>query len=169
MTEITLYLDITRLLVGTIILFYASYTDLKTRTASNLLWVIMAVIAVILLIIQYLTTGFENYYYLLFIVIMIALFYLMFQLGLLFGGADAKALMAIAILVPIQPNIYNFPIAETLLPFSFVIFFSSLILFLAIPIGLFFYNLTKKTFKIPHSFLGYRMKIQKARKKHVLT
>ena len=166
-TNTQLYLDFARLFLGTIILFYASYTDIKTRRASNMLWVILGISGLILLVIQYFTIGFENQYYILFIPIMIGLIYLLFQMGLIFGGADAKALMAIAILVPIQPAIAQFPLWKTLMPFSFVIFFNSLILFLAIPIGLFIFNIFKKDIKFPHSFLGYRMDIKKARKKFV--
>ena len=160
-------LDIIRLIIGILILGYASYTDIKTRLASNILWITMATAGVLLLIIQYFTVGFTNIYYLFFIPIMIGLFFVMYQLGLLFGGADAKALMAIAILVPTQPNLLNYPIAKTLLPFSFVIFVNSLILFLAIPIGLFIYNLTKKDFRFPHMFLGYKTTITKAKQKFV--
>ena len=72
---------------------------------------------------------------------MIGLIYLLFQMGLIFGGADAKALMAIAILVPIQPAIADFPLRNSLMPFSFVIFFNSLVLFLAIPLGIFIFNI----------------------------
>ena len=112
-------------------------------------------------------SGFENHYYILFIPVMIGLIYLLFQMGLIFGGADAKALMAIAILVPIQPAIVDFPLWDTMMPFSFVIFFNSLILFLAIPLGLLIFNICKKNVKFPHSFLGYKMEIKKARKKFV--
>ena len=166
-TNTQLYLDFTRLFLGIVILFYASYTDIKTRRASNMLWVILGISGLILLVIQYFTIGFENQYYILFVPIMIGLIYLLFQMGLIFGGADAKALMAIAILVPIQPAIAQFPLWKTLMPFSFVIFFNSLLLFLAIPLGLFIFNIFKKDIKFPHSFLGYKMDIKKVRKKFV--
>lgn len=167
MLDVLTLLDGTRLIIGIIILSYASYTDLKTRRASNILWVILAATGIILLAIQYFTIGFENYYYVLFIPLMIGLFYFLFQMGLIFGGADAKALMAIAILVPIQPEIAQFPIWHTMMPFSFVILFNSLLLFLAIPITLFIFNITKKDIKFPHSFLGYKMSIKKAKEKFV--
>jgi len=50
----------TRLFVGIVILFFASYTDVKTRRASNILWLIMGSIGAILLVVQYFTIGFEN-------------------------------------------------------------------------------------------------------------
>ena len=167
MLETGMLLDSTRLIIGFIILAYASYTDIKTRRASNLLWLILAITGLILLAIQYFTIGFENNYYILFIPIMVGLFFFLFQIGLIFGGADAKALMAIAILAPIQPEIGQLPLWNTLMPFSFVIFFNSLLLFLAIPICIFIFNLTRKDIKFPHSFLGYKMDIKEAKKKFV--
>ncbi|MCK5112796.1 MAG: prepilin peptidase, partial [Thermoplasmatales archaeon] len=105
MLDTKLLLDIIRLAVGIIILSYASYTDIKTRRASNMLWVIMGFIGAILLAIQYFTAGFDNIFYLAFVPIMIAFMYVLFRLRLIFGGADAKAIMALAILVPLEPAI----------------------------------------------------------------
>ena len=168
MTEIGMYLDATRLAVGFLILLIASYTDIKTRRASNILWVIMAIVGAILIAIQYFDPGFENIYILIFIPIMIGLVYLLFQLGLIFGGADAKALMAISILVPTQPQIYQIPIwGQSYMPAAWTIFSNSVILFLAIPIGMFIYNIFKRNIKFPYCFLGYRMKIAKAKEKFV--
>jgi len=168
MTETVKILDTIRLITGIVILFYASYTDIKTRRASNILWIIMGVIGAILLIIQYFTTGFENLYYLLFIPIMIGLVYVLFQLRLIFGGADAKALMAIAILVPIEPAIGQIPIFKGgIMPFSWSIFANSLIVFIFIPISLLIYNITKKNIQFPYAFIGYKMSVQKAKEKFV--
>lgn len=161
-------LDSLRLIVGVLILAYASYTDIKTRKASNYLWIIMGTIGAILLIVQYFTLDFENIYLLIFIPVMIGLVYLLFQLGLIFGGADAKALMAIAILVPLSPLIYDLPVWNmSLMPGSWQIFSNSIILFLFIPISLFVYNLSKKNIKFPHVLLGYKMDINKAKEKFV--
>ena len=143
MIETNIVLSITRLIIGTIILLYASYTDIKTRRASNILWLIMGSAGLILIIIQYFTIGFENSMYLLFIPVMIFLFYIFFQFGLIFGGADAKALMAIAILVPIEPSILIFPIWKGyIMPFSWSIFSNSILIFLLIPLSLFIFNNT---------------------------
>ncbi|MBN1861662.1 MAG: prepilin peptidase, partial [Candidatus Thermoplasmatota archaeon] len=86
MVDIAL-LDGIRLITGTVLLTYASYTDMKTRRAANILWVIMAIVGGLLLLIQYVDGGFPNIWYLAFIPIMIALMYLFFQMRLLFGGA----------------------------------------------------------------------------------
>jgi archaeal preflagellin peptidase FlaK len=163
----TALLDGIRLITGTILLAYASYTDIKTRRAANFLWVIIGVVGLILLIIQYLDGGFPNIWYLVFVPIMIALMYLFYQLRLLFGGADAKALMALAILVPIQPLIGTFPLWKSLLPGSWTIFANATILFLFIPLSLLVYNLTKRNLRFPHCLLGYVITVEQAKQSFV--
>ncbi|HUS99231.1 MAG TPA: A24 family peptidase C-terminal domain-containing protein [Candidatus Thermoplasmatota archaeon] len=160
-------LDVIRLITGTSLLAYASYTDMKTRRAANILWVIMGLIGAILLVIQYLDGGFPNIWYLVFVPIMIVLMYLFFQMRLLFGGADAKALMALAILVPIQPLMGMFPLWKSFLPGSWTIFANATILFLFIPISLLIYNSSKRNLRFPHCMLGYVTSIEKAKQKYV--
>lgn len=169
MIETGVLLDIIRLCLGIVILSYASYTDIKTRRASNMLWLIMGSLGAILLFIQYLTIGFgESVYYLAFIPIMIALMYILFQLRLIFGGADAKALMAIAILVPLEPVISDFPIwNSSVMPSSWFIFSNSIIIFLFIPLSLLIYNIAKRNVKFPYCVLGYKLNIKKARQRFV--
>ena len=162
-------LDITRLLIGATILTYASYTDIKTRKASNLLWIIIGAVGLILLIIQYYTIGFgDKTLYLVFIPIMIGLMYAFFQMRLIFGGADAKAIMSLAILLPLEPSILDFPLWKgSPMPFSWVIFSNSVVLFLLIPLTLLIYNIIRRNAKLPYCILGYKMSLEKAREKFV--
>lgn len=156
-----------RLILGTIILMYASYTDIKTRHASNILWIIMGAAGAILLVVQYLQGGFPNLWYFVFIPIIIVLMYALFQLRLIFGGADAKAMMALAILVPVVPQMNGIPLWPSLLPWSWVIFANSVLLFLIIPISLVVYNAVKHNLSFPYAFLGYKMNVQEAKAKFV--
>jgi len=168
MLETGALLDISRFIIGILLLGYASYTDIKTRRAANILWIIMAIAGVILLIIQAFTNPFTNYLYLLFIPVMIALIYGFFQLRLIFGGADAKALMALAILVPLQPAIDQFPLlGRSIFPGSWTIFSNSVIIFLVIPITLLIYNAAKRNIQFPYCLLGYKMSIEKAKQTFV--
>ncbi len=168
MNDIATILDVIRFIIGVIILSYASYTDIKTRRASNILWVMMGFIGLILIFIQYFTISFENILILIFIPIMIGFVYLLYQIRLLFGGADAKAIMAITILLPIQPNLNHFPIwGRSFMPASWTVFSDSLIIFMLVPIFLLIFNLTQKNIKLPHALLGYKMKIQTAKEKFV--
>jgi preflagellin peptidase FlaK len=160
-------LDGIRLLTGIILLSYASYTDIKTRRAANILWVIMAIVGVVILVVQYIDGGFPNLWYLVFIPIMIVLMYVFFQMRLLFGGADAKALMALAILVPIQPHMGSFPLGSSFLPGSWTIFANSVILFLFIPLSLLIYNIGKRNLQFPHCLIGYKIPVEKAKQRFV--
>ena len=161
-------LDIIRLIVGVLILGYASYTDIKTRRASNMLWIIMATAGGFLLIIQYLTIGFNNPLQLLMIPLMIGFAYILFQLRLIFGGADAKAIMALSILAPFHPTINNeLPLWSSMMPFPWIIFSNSIILFLIIPLALLLYNIAKHDLELPYCLLGYKMSIDKAKKTFV--
>ncbi len=168
MIETGLLLDVIRLIVGVVILSYASYTDIKTRRAPNMLWLIIGIIGALLLLIQYVTIGFSNIYYLIFIPVMIGLMYLLFQMRLIFGGADAKALMALAILAPIEPTIVQFPLWKgSPMPFSWTIFANAVILFLFIPLSLLIFNLVRRNIAFPHCLLGYKMSIKKAKETFV--
>jgi len=167
MVELATLLDIARLFVGTTILLYASYTDIKIRKASDMLWVIMGSVGAILLFVQYLTIEFDNIFYLIFIPIMIVLMYIFFQLRLIFGGADAKAMMALAILVPLEPSIFEFPILTSFMPFSWVILSNSVLLFLLIPMSLFIYNIGLRNIKFPYCLLGYKLSLEKAKERFV--
>ncbi len=169
MVETATLLDITRLVVGTTILSYASYIDIKTRRASNMLWVIMGSVGAILLVIQYLTVpaAFDKIFYLIFIPIMIALMYIFFQLRLIFGGADAKAIMALAILVPLEPSIFEFPLLSSFMPFSWIILSNSVLLFLLIPVSLLIFNIARRNIKFPYCLLGYKLSVEKAKERFV--
>jgi len=96
---------------------------------------------------------------------MIGLMYLFFQLRLIFGGADAKAIMALAVLTPFIPfqNLAAYPMNTSPMPFSWIIFSNAILLFLAIPLSLFILNLAKRNIKFPHCFIGYKISIKKAK------
>jgi len=129
----------------------------------------MGSIGAVVLLIEYIVVGFENIFYLLFIPIMIVLMYVLFQLRLIFGGADAKALMALAILIPIQPHILQFPLLEgTILsmPGSWIVFSNSILLFLCIPLSLLLFNIVKRNVKFPHCVLGYKMSVNLIQQKN---
>lgn len=167
MVETLLIIDIIRFFVGFFILSYASYTDIKTRKAPNILWWIMGGIGAVLLIIQFLTPeGFGNQtLYLIFIPLMIGFMYLVFLLPVNFGGADVKAIWALAILLPFIPTLYDFPLFPSLMPFVWVIFTNALLINLSVPITLFIYNLIKRDIKFPYCFLGYKTAIERAKEK----
>ena len=162
-----LILDTFRFILGFSILSIASYTDIKMRRAPNVLWIIMGLAGLIILIVQYWIDGLQEWTYLLFIPIFMVLIYLLFYVGLIFGGADAKALMALSILAPFWPSLIKPLPSFSMMPFPWVIFTNSIILFLLIPPALFIYNAVKGEIELPYALLGYRMEIEKAKEKFV--
>ena len=102
---------------------------------------------------------------------MIIVGYIFFYTGLLHGGADAKAFMSIAILVPFRPAIgamlplINYPTGmadamSVMFPFAFLTLMNAaLISALVFPFFIFLKNLLKKDYQFPAMLLGYRMEI----------
>ncbi|MCI4319495.1 MAG: hypothetical protein L3K23_05105 [Thermoplasmata archaeon] len=87
---------------------------------------------------------------------------LMFEVGLLYGGADAKALMVVALLVPLDvAPLLALPRTATsvlgLYPFALNLVMNAALLSLAVPIGIAFRNARSGDFEFPRGFVGYRI------------
>lgn len=88
---------------------------------------------------------------------------------LIHGGADAKGLIALTLLVPTYPEASPFPLLagnarvegvfRTIFPFSLVVWVDALVLFLAIPLGLLLANAIRGDFALPQALLGYRVRV----------
>jgi archaeal preflagellin peptidase FlaK len=87
--------------------------------------------------------------------------------GLIAGGADAKALLALTLLVPFPIRLLDsLPLWQAPVPGSFTIFGNSLVLFLAIPIGLLVWNLAHGHARLPHALLGVKREARLVRRGH---
>ena len=88
----------------------------------------------------------------------------LFEAGVLYGGADAKALMIAGTLVPIYTMIVV-PLPGSLtgvlnvLPFAFNVLLDAALLSLAIPIAIGLRNLARGEFRFPAGFTGYTMPV----------
>lgn len=92
------------------ILFYASWSDYKTREVSNRVWAIYAPVALILSLASFLLYApSELPWFALCFGITAAFSLLLFYSGA-FGGADSKALMCMALALPFFPRILLSPI-----------------------------------------------------------
>ncbi|MFQ6127596.1 MAG: A24 family peptidase C-terminal domain-containing protein [Thermoplasmata archaeon] len=97
--------------------------------------------------------------------VMILVAYAFYVLGLLRGGADAKAFMAIALLVPIYPVVYQLPIIgwtepntfSIAFPFALVALLNAALLLVFAPLAFLIYNLWKGSLKVPESLFGYEV------------
>jgi len=169
-------MDIYRVVFSLLILAYACYYDIRKRSVSNIVWLVMVGVGIasagyctivqgmsflILLIFSTAITG--------------AVSYIFFRLGL-FGAADAKALICIAVLFPTQPRFtilsHNFPLFDVsvpvVFPFALTVLLNAAVLALAIPISLFFRNLhtlglKEFTRNAAMCFVAYRVTIDRLR------
>ncbi len=118
------------------------------------------------------------FYKLLVIPILIVFFFVLYQLRILHGGADAKAMMAIAILVPFYPYFFSFPLLqlspervasamELFFPFAFLVLMNSVIFIVWVFLAFLIYNSAKGDLGFPEMLLGYKMDIRDVEKKFV--
>ncbi len=94
--------------------------------------------------------------------IMMMVFVALYALDIIKGGADAKALIALAVVFPFVPAIGNLPLvvpldstASVLFPFAFAVLIDAAILVLFLPLGFLVRNLASRDIKLPQMLLGY--------------
>jgi preflagellin peptidase FlaK len=141
----------------------------KKRVNFGLLGLYTAAVVTVLFQIAILWGDFLIYQ-LLSIPVMILVFFLMYQLNLIHGGADAKALMTIAIFMPFYPDFFDFPLLtyaternaeamELFFPFALLVLMNSVIFVIWVLLAFLLFNASKKDFGFPEMFIGYRMDI----------
>ena len=157
-------------------LIYASWMDIKERSVTNWLWLLMIVVGVPIasynLLIYRIPFLISLSFSLLFTS---ALSYPCFRLNL-FGGADAKSLICISLLIPTHPCFHffshHFPISSSLntglvlFPFAISTLFNATILTLTVSFALFFYNLLNLRLdelseNVRYAFIGYKLHVDK--------
>ena len=89
----------------------------------------------------------------------------LFETGVLFGGADAKALMIAALLVPMFPVPLlfggGFPFSvPSIVPFAFDMLTNAALLSIAVPLGVAARNARRGTFEFPKGFTGYPLPVR---------
>jgi preflagellin peptidase FlaK len=106
--------------------------------------------------------------------ILFVLFFFLYQFNVIKGGADAKALIAIALLIPRYPMLGPFPLihvtvdaTQYIMPFAIMVLFNAALLTLVVPVVMYFYNIYKRDLRFPTMFFGYTMDLSTAREKFV--
>jgi preflagellin peptidase FlaK len=168
-------LDILKILFCTPFLLYSCYSDIKTRRVTNRLWLVMLAGGVFFVLYDIMTKG-TQYIMLLFLSagLIFVLVYILFQLGT-FGGADAKSLIVISIILPSYPVFsafgFDFPLNKPLLDlFSFGILGNAVMLTVVVPLGLAVYNTSRMGLHIDNPlyiFIGYKSRISDLADKHI--
>lgn len=131
-----------------------------------------AIIVLVLLSLEY---GSDEYFrHLITVPAMMLVVVLLYMLDAVKGGADAKALISLAILFPFYPNISSAPLLspetaelEIFIPFTFAVLVTAAIIVAVTPIGFLVKNIANKELRFPQALLGYRMNTEDARGKHV--
>ena len=169
-------IDVYRVVFALLILVYACYSDIRRRSVSNIVWLVMAGV----------TIAFAGYYtviqrasfiiaFVLSVTITSTVSYIFFRLRL-FGGADAKALICIAVLFPTQPSFtilfHQLPLFDAYLtiifPFAFTVLLNAAVLALIVPVSLSLRNLRSLGLKefirnATLCFVAYRVNIDELR------
>ena len=107
--------------------------------------------------------------------ILVALFRGLHSIKVLRGRADARALMSVAILQPVYPSFFGFPIftpqyleiVELTFPFAFLTLLYAAIAALLFILYIFLRNLVRKDTGFPEMFIGYRIPVDEVDKRHV--
>ncbi len=170
-------IELLKVLVCLPFLAYSCYSDIKTRRVSNKVWPIMLGAASPFILYEMITLGLPYIMrtFISFTVIFIFV-YILFMLHA-FGGADAKVLMVISIIVPVFPGLslnavqlplWGVPLLDL---FTFSVFGNSVLLTIIVPFGLLLYNLVtippKELMKKPlYAFIGYRQQIGNLQEGH---
>ncbi|WP_148413894.1 A24 family peptidase [Haloferax sp. KTX1] len=153
------------------ILAWTAVRDVRTRRVPNVVWYPLAALGLVLLaweLVGHLPpeTVFDRLYLIrvgVSVCLVVPLSYLFWRLGG-FGGADAKALMVFAVLLPTFPSYTlagtEFPLAATRLGvFSMTVLTNTVIVGLAYPLFLAARNLADGEFEFPISFVGRRVPV----------
>jgi len=149
----------------------AEKTELKKGKINRRIWIVLCCFGTIIFIWLSYKLRFDAFFLHLLTIPLIMLFaFLLYNIRLLFGGADAKALITIALLTPFYPEwtpFLGYFSVPNVWPFPLAVLTNALILSLAIPIVFFVYNTARKDFHFPLSFLGYKIDIDSVEKKFV--
>lgn len=170
-------IELLKVLVCLPFLAYSCYSDIKTRRVSNKVWPIMLGAASPLILYEMITFGLPYIFRTVISFVVIFFFvYILFMLHA-FGGADAKVLMVISIILPVFPELslnavqlplWGVPLLDL---FTFSVFGNSVLLTIIVPFGLLLYNLMtvtpKELIKKPlYALIGYRQQIGNLQEGH---
>ncbi|WNY28936.1 hypothetical protein MmiEs2_11490 [Methanimicrococcus stummii] len=129
-TEILTIAAVFKIILYLTVLFIASIQDLKSRTVSDKLWLTSFLLLIPAILLETSAAGFSHLIDILFSFILFFIFSALCFSTQIFGGADCKAFLLIAIgfPIPIQMILSGGGFNNFVLPFSFIILLNSLLL-----------------------------------------
>jgi archaeal preflagellin peptidase FlaK len=98
------------------------------------------------------------------VLVMVVFARVLFELGVLYGAADAKAVMIAAVVLPffatpLLPLSSSLLLALRFLPFAFDLLLNAAVASLAVPIALAIRNVRRGEFRFPRGFTGYSLRV----------
>jgi archaeal preflagellin peptidase FlaK len=142
-------MEVYRIVFALTILVYACCSDIKKRSVSNIVWLIILGMGIAYAGYSVVVQGIAVIIPLLIsLAISVVMSFIFFRLGF-FGAADAKAIICIAFLFPSLPKFsvyaYHFPLFDLyrplVFPFALIVLLNAGVLALTVPVSLFFRNL----------------------------
>jgi archaeal preflagellin peptidase FlaK len=95
----------------------------------------------------------------------------LFEIGVLYGGADAKALMIAGLLLPIDPTtLWSPPFAGALLgyyPFALTVLIDAALFAIVVPVVIAIRNVSTHEFTFPRGFTGYTIPVAELPQRYV--
>ena len=147
--DILTELEITKTTAALAFLLYASFSDYKSREVTNSVWAIMAPLGFALTFLEIYINGFSQQELLFFGVCfsLTSAFALVVFFAGGFGGADAKAFISLALVLPFYPSNLLVPLTKEISPisvnfFPLSVFNNSVLLAAFMAIVMLIYNIT---------------------------
>ena len=95
----------------------------------------------------------------------------LFEVGVLYGGADAKALMIAGLLIPIDAApLWSPPVASALLayyPYAITVLIDAALFAIVVPIAIAVRNVSTHEFEFPRGFTGYTIPVDELPRRYV--
>ncbi|MDI9643086.1 MAG: A24 family peptidase C-terminal domain-containing protein [Archaeoglobales archaeon] len=164
------FLELVKIIIVLCFLIYACKLDLKSRIIPNKVWKFMLIFTIPITAFQVYETALREQLLIIFAfigaVFMISFSYVLYRMNA-YGGADAKALMCLAVIFPFYPDLGAFPVINNGFGiFSFSVLANSVIFAPFLMFGLLFRNLSREG---PRGFIknplyyiaGYKIPVEK--------
>lgn len=164
-------LDLLRLLLGAGFLANAALRDLRTRRVPNGLWIVLGTCAALLFLVDFVVTRRLGWLDVLVALLVVGAAYALWYVHVIPGGADAKALMVLAILLP-DPIRFEwdgaaYPLWASPLPGAVTTWANAAFTMALLPLGFLLYNLLRGDASWPAMLLGTKMRLDHAERRFV--
>ncbi len=150
-------IDVVKILITLFIFIKASIHDLREREIPDEFWKFMVTVGLILDVVQYFMEPYDLTLAVVQFILIFALANFMFYIAG-FGGADAKALIALSIMFPVYPDFEVFPLVNKGVGiFAFSVLSNSVIVAPFLALYFFIRNMRERNCRLLYRFIGVRV------------